>query len=91
MLQRTLMSNGKTRVTFRLPDHSRERVVSVVGSFNEWTPGRHILVGRKDGTSSVTVTLDGGAHRFRYLGPDADWFDDPEADHLDHQGGTIVL
>lgn len=94
MLRRTIMSRGRTprtRVTFRLPEYDPARVVSVVGSFNDWTPGRHVLVPRRDGTASVTITLGPGQHRFRYLATGDVWFDDPDADRIDHQGGTLLV
>lgn len=32
--------------------------VSVVGSFNDWTPGTQVLEPQVDGTLSVRVTID---------------------------------
>jgi hypothetical protein len=63
----------------------------VVGTFNDWEPGRHTLVPRADGSASVSVTLAPGASRFRYLADGGVWFDDDQADHLDHSGGHLFL
>ena len=71
----------EVRVTFVLPKDEPEGRVSVVGDFNDWTPGVHTLVRRSNGTRSVRVSLPaGGSYRFRYLGEGGRWFDDPEAD-----------
>jgi 1,4-alpha-glucan branching enzyme len=81
---------GRVKLTFALPLDAPEGTVSVVGDFNEWTPGRHTLVKRANGTRSVAVSLPGGTQsRFRYLGEGGHWFDDHDADHLDHQGGLL--
>ncbi|MFN0280921.1 MAG: isoamylase early set domain-containing protein [Kineosporiaceae bacterium] len=78
------------RVTFVIPDAGAVGKVSVVGDFNGWTPGRHTLVRRANGTRSVALTLEpGSTHRFRYLGEGGQWFDDPEADALTHEGGVL--
>ena len=54
--------------------------VFLVGDFNEWTPGKHVLAKRTNGTRSCVVTLPAGSsYRFRYLGENGHWFDDDEA------------
>jgi 1,4-alpha-glucan branching enzyme len=84
-------SNGGVKVTFVLPQDSHEGPVSVVGDFNDWTPGRHVLAKRANGTRSVAVTLPEGQRvRFRYLGAGGHWFDDPEVDR-DHDAGVIEV
>lgn len=65
--------------------------MSVVGDFNDWEPGRHELLKRRNGTRSISVILSPGAHRFRYLGTDGLWFDDEDADQIDHRGSVITL
>jgi hypothetical protein len=71
----------QVKITFALPDDELDGRVSVVGDFNEWTPGVHILAKRGNGTRSVAVSLPKNAtHRFRYLGEGGRWFDDPDAD-----------
>ncbi|MFA7766387.1 hypothetical protein ACGFNX_41735 [Streptomyces sp. NPDC048723] len=48
MLERTLRKD-RTQVTFILPADTPPGPVSVVGDFNDWQPGVHTLVQRKDG------------------------------------------
>lgn len=70
------------RVTFALPLDDPEGPVSVVGDFNEWTPGTHELRRRSNGTRSVAIDVRPGTTvQFRYLGTDGRWFDDPQAQH----------
>jgi 1,4-alpha-glucan branching enzyme len=78
-------------VRFRLPAGSAS-VVSVVGSFNDWTPGVHELAAADDGSRSVSVTVPAGRDvHFRYLDSDGHWFDDPDADEVDDNGGRLRL
>ena len=71
---------GQIKVKLVLPDDVHDGPVSVVGTFNDWTPGRHRLIRRSNGTRSVTVTVPSGQEqRFRYLGSGGRWFDDPDA------------
>jgi hypothetical protein len=67
----------QTRLTFALPHEPHLGAVSVVGDFNDWTPGRHTLV------------KAGSRHRFRYLAEGGHWFDDADADGVDHHGGLV--
>jgi 1,4-alpha-glucan branching enzyme len=91
MIRRSRLFGAKTRVTFSLTADQPAGIVSVVGTFNNWTPGSHQLVARRDGSRSVSVSLPPGEHRFRYLATDGVWFDDHAADEIDHHGGTIRL
>lgn len=91
MLRRTRLFGGKNRVTFSLPADDPTGVVSVVGDFNGWEPGRHELTRRRNGTRSVSVILPPGVHRFRYLATGGHWFDDASADHVDGHGGLIHI
>ncbi len=79
-----------TRLTFSLPNDGRGGDVSVVGSFNDWTPGRDPLEPTGDGLRSavVDVPADADVH-FRYLGSNGEWFDDPDADEITGDGGTV--
>lgn len=73
-----------TEVTFVLPADSPPGPVSVVGSFNDWKPGTHVLEARPDGTRAVTVALPAkSTHAFRYLAAGDYWFNDESADGHD--------
>jgi 1,4-alpha-glucan branching enzyme len=90
MIRRKKAATGVT-VTFALDD-TPTGPVSVVGDFNDWTPGTHVLRKRSNGTRSVSVTLPVGAPtRFRYLADGGHWFDDPQADDQDQQGSLLLL
>lgn len=79
------------RLTFAIPADQVTGNVSVVGDFNDWTPGKHVLRKRNNGTYSVAVLLEPGTTvRFRYLGENGHWFDDPDADHVDPQGSQVT-
>jgi 1,4-alpha-glucan branching enzyme len=82
----------QVRITFALPDDHVPGRVSVVGDFNDWTPGVHTLVRRANGTRSVAVTLaPGSAYRFRYLAEGGRWFDDPDVDARDREDGVLLV
>lgn len=81
---------GSTRIQFILPDDVHDGPVSVVGTFNDWTPGVHKLVRRSNGTRSVSVEVPAGEDvRFRYLGSGGVWFDDEDAHLLEDQGALV--
>ncbi len=78
-------------LTFVLPQDEPVGRVSVVGDFNDWTPGVHTLVRRRNGTRSVKVKVaPGAAYRFRYLGEQGHWFDDPHVEVRDRQDGVVL-
>ncbi|MFI7701231.1 isoamylase early set domain-containing protein [Nonomuraea sp. NPDC049480] len=91
MLRRSPLFGKKTRITFTLPMDRPDGIVSVVGDFNEWSPGRHELRLRRNGMRTVSVILPPGIHRFRYLATGGVWFDDESADHVDQDGGLLHL
>lgn len=77
------------KITFVLPAAEPAGRVSVVGDFNDWTPGTHELRKRSNGTRSVSVAVPAGSSfTFRYLGENGHWFDDPDAEAHDH--GCVV-
>ena len=81
----------KVHLTFVLPADEPQGRVSVVGDFNEWTPGMHTLVKRSNGTRSVKVAVPPGAsYEFRYLGERGLWFDDPEVEDRRLHNGVVV-
>ncbi len=91
MIKRSRLFGLKTRVTFALPAQEPPGEVSVVGTFNDWTPGAHRLVRRHNGIRTVSVTLPPGEHRFRYLATGGVWFDDHSADQIDGNASVICL
>ncbi len=79
MIIKTLANDGRTcRVTFRLTAAAES--AAVVGDFNLWNPQVHPLARREDGTLGVTVELEPGDYRFRYLVDGAQWLNDEGAD-----------
>jgi hypothetical protein len=81
---------SQAKVRLVLPDDIHDGPVSAVGSFNNWTPGKHRLVRRANGTRSVTLSVEAGQElRFRYLGSGGRWFDDPEAQERDLDGVVV--
>ena len=81
---------GTAKVTFTLPADFPDGPVSVVGTFNDWTPGVHPLKKRAGGTRSASVTVPLGEQIcFRYLGVGDAWFDDADAAPCEH-GGEIT-
>jgi hypothetical protein len=76
-----------TIVTFALPDEVGP--VSVVGDFNDWTPGVHVLARRSNGTRSVAINLGAGRFEFRYLAPDGVWLDEQAVP--ERRGANAVL
>jgi 1,4-alpha-glucan branching enzyme len=78
------------QLTFVLPQEAPGGRVSVVGDFNEWTPGVHTLVKRSNGTRSVKVPVQpGSSYRFRYLAEGGVWFDDPAVGVKEAQDGVV--
>jgi len=82
--------SGTRSLTFALPTDQVKGPVSVVGSFNDWTPGTHTLRTRSNGTASVQVTVPTGTEvTFRYLADGGRWFDDNAADRITPQGSVV--
>nr|WP_157527476.1 isoamylase [Kibdelosporangium sp. MJ126-NF4] len=77
-------------VTWVLPVDVHDGPVSVVGCFNDWRPGTHVLGRRSNGTRSVSWTAAAGTEtRFRYLGDGGRWFSDPDV-HNDGVDSVVV-
>ena len=48
--------------------------------------------GATSGRMSPRATVPAGATlRFRYLGENGHWFDDPDADYIDHEGSVVLV
>jgi 1,4-alpha-glucan branching enzyme len=79
-------------LTFALPSSAVDGTVSVVGTFNDWTPGAHPLRRRSNGTASTSVKVPVGTTvRFRYLGENGRWFDDADADEITVEGSVVLV
>ena len=91
MIRRSRVAKSDAvKLTFALPQDEPVGPVSVVGDFNDWTPGKHVLAKRANGTRSISVTVAGGSTvRFRYLGANGHWFDDSDADRVDEHGSVV--
>lgn len=76
------------KITFSLPAEAGQ--VSVVGNFNDWTPGANALAKRGSVRSTSVVVPTDYIAVFRYLGEDGLWFDEPEASFVD-AGASVLL
>lgn len=75
----------QVKVTFVLPeDHPFGDEISVVGDFNDWTPGRNRFIRRSNRTYSTNVTLPQNERfSFRYYSEEKGWVDEDEADDFE--------
>ena len=85
--------NAKSvRVTFVLLADEPAAGCSVVGDFNGWQPGMHQLRRRSNGTRSISVVLPLGTQiRFRYLGSNGHWFNDPDVVEFDGLDSILAV
>ena len=90
MALRIIPNGSSTKIQFVLPDDVHDGAVSAVGSFNDWVPGVHKLVRRRNGTRSVSVAVPKGQEiQFRYLAEGGHWFDDEDADAITPEGSLV--
>jgi 1,4-alpha-glucan branching enzyme len=69
------------QVTFQVPAEVNANAAALCGEFNQWDPKSHPMTHRKDGSFSLTVTLETGQrYRFRYLLDGERWENDWAAD-----------
>ena len=82
MLKKNYSKKGNScRVTFKLPAEVSAETVHLCGEFNEWSPTKNPMKQLKDGSFSVTVSLEPGqSYRFRYLLDGQRWENDWDAD-----------
>ncbi len=81
LLKNYTKSGEKCRVTFKLPTDVKAKTASLCGDFNDWDPDAAPMKKLKDGSFSVTISLDAGRnYRFRYLLDEKLWENDWEAD-----------
>jgi hypothetical protein len=82
---------GTAKVTFTLPADFPEGKVSVLGTFNDWTPGTHELKKRAGGVRSTSVTVPAGTTQcFRNLREGKARLDDADATPCEHGGSVTV-
>jgi hypothetical protein len=81
---------GTMEVTFTL-DTPAAQTVALVGDFNNWKPGGHLLVRRpSDGTWSITVRLvQNRTYVYSFLVDGNTWVPDPAAESVDDGFGGI--
>jgi 1,4-alpha-glucan branching enzyme len=80
------------KVTFALAADEAAAGCSVVGDFNGWQPGMHQLRRRSNGTRSTAVTLPLGTRvRFRHLGRNGHWFNDPDVAEFDGSDSVLAV
>ena len=85
-------SAKSVRVTFVLLADEPAAGCSVVGDFNGWQPGMHQLRRRSNGTRSASVALPLGTRtRFRYLGNNGHWFNDPDLVEFDGPDSVLAV
>lgn len=90
-MKKAYTHNGKyCKVTFEMPKDVAAESIAVCGDFNDWQQDKHILVKRKDGRFSISVSLKAGAeYRFRYLINGTRWENDWNAEkYLPNEYGT---
>ena len=82
MLKKHYTKKGdKCRVTFKYPNQEQADCAVLVGEFNGWSATETPMNKLKDGSFSVTVSLDAGQeYSFRYVLDNEIWTNDPEAD-----------
>ncbi|MCB8942456.1 MAG: isoamylase early set domain-containing protein [Ardenticatenaceae bacterium] len=91
MLIKNYTKTGTTcRVTFKLPAEVAAETAVLCGEFNDWNPETNPMKKLKDGSFSLTLSLDvGQQYRFRYLLDGTRWENDWEADaYLPNEHGT---
>ena len=91
MLKKNYSKTGNIcRVTFRLPAEVDSDAAFLYGDFNQWDGESTPMKKLKDGSFSVTVSLQAGrSYRFRYRLDNDRWENDWEADdYLPNQLGT---
>lgn len=90
MIKNYTKTRDKCRVTFKLPSEVNAQKAFICGDFNNWSKKKDPMKRLKDGSFSVTVTLDAGKqYRFRYLLDNERWENDWQADlYLPNTYGT---
>ena len=82
MLKKNYSKTGTIcRVTFKLPAEVQAETAALCGEFNDWDVTAEPMKKLKDGSFSVTTSLEAGqSYRFRYWLDGERWENDWEAD-----------
>jgi 1,4-alpha-glucan branching enzyme len=91
MPKKNYSKTGSTcRVNFKLQAENEAQSVHLCGDFNNWDTSSHPMKQLKDGSFSLTISLEPGQeYRYRYLADDKRWENDWNADaYLPNQFGT---
>lgn len=82
MLKKSYTKTGNIcRVTFKLPAEVNAETAALCGEFNDWDTSANPMKRLKDGSFSVTVSLEPGrTYRFRYWLDGERWENDWQAD-----------
>jgi 1,4-alpha-glucan branching enzyme len=91
MLIKNYSKTGKKcRVTFKLPAEVNAETAVLAGDFNAWDEEANPMKKLKDGSFSVTLSVESDtSYRFRYLLDGERWENDWEADeYLPNAHGT---
>ena len=82
MLKKNYTKTGNIcRVTFKLPAEVNAQTAALCGEFNAWDTSAHPMKRLKDGSFSVTASLEpGNSYRFRYWLDGERWENDWQAD-----------
>jgi len=71
----------KCRVTFKYPNQEQADSAMLAGEFNNWSTTGIPMRKLKDGSFSVTISLEAGcSYTFRYVLDQSVWVNDLEAD-----------
>ncbi|QQL46214.1 isoamylase early set domain-containing protein [Sulfuriroseicoccus oceanibius] len=82
MISKSFSKTGaRCQVTFKLKLEDPTVAVSVLGDFNDWTPGVHTLSLRKSGHLGTSISLPANQRfAYKFLTADGQWLNDDAAD-----------
>ena len=82
MLKKNYSKSGNIcRVTFKYNNSEGYENIELVGEFNKWSLQENPMKKLKDGSFSVTLSLQAGnSYQFRYVLEGNTWLNDVEAD-----------
>jgi 1,4-alpha-glucan branching enzyme len=85
MIKKSYSKTGKiARVTFKLPGEVKAKRAYLCGDFNAWDQKTHPMKRLKDGSFSLTLSLEPGKqYRYRYWLDNERWENDWEADRYE--------